>query len=475
MTVTLTYDPVLSRVRITANSLADATSALVERSTDQLLWTTVRGGIGVPVSAGALAVTVDDYEFVSGVANTYRVTPIPAGLSLPGTSGNYASTPDTGVLDITGDIDLRADATVDAWVSGTPSGELDYLISKYNTSGVNQRAYALRLSTTGQLQMVWSNDGTASIARTATVMPTPDPDTGRLAVRATLDVDNGASGHTVTFYTAPTLDGPWVQLGATVVTATTTSIFSSTAALIAGAIDAGTGGLTPGFIHAAEVRSGIGGTVVANPDFESKADGTTSFADGAGRTWTVSGTAEIVGFQTANITPVLTSIWLKSVTRPFLNRPVTVVDWSPEERPSRSGGFPAVGRTYEVAVTDVAGGLVFDLDLHVAGREDAQTLDYIRASGDVLFLHTPAGCEVPGGHVCVATSSARRPRPRGSARVFTLPLTQCAAPGPDVVGATSSWQTVLNTYASWSAVLAANPTWPDLLARIAPPSEVIVP
>lgn len=187
------------------------------------------------------------------------------------------------------------------------------------------------------------------------------------------------------------------------------------------------------------------------------------------------GHAAYLNEQTASTTPVLDSVWLKSVTRPFLNRRVTVVDWSPEERPSRGAGFPVVGRTLEVAVTDVAGGIEFDLDLYVSNRDDAQTLDYIRASGDILFLHTPAGCPVPGGHVCVNASSARRIRPRGSSRVFTLQLRQCAAPGPDVVGATNTWAAVLATYPSWSALLAANPTWNDLLQRIAPPSVVIVP
>jgi hypothetical protein len=185
--------------------------------------------------------------------------------------------------------------------------------------------------------------------------------------------------------------------------------------------------------------------------------------------------APFLNEQTASITPVLDRIWLKSVQRPFLNRAVTVVEWSEEERPARAAGFPVVGRTLEIGVTDVSGGIQFVLDLHVSNRQDAQTLDYIRASGDILYLHLPAGCEIPGGHVCLDTSSSRRPRPRGSSRVFSLPLRQCAAPGPDVVGTTVTWQSVLNLYPSWAALLAANPTWADLLARIAPPSEVIVP
>ena len=59
MTVTLTYDDTLSRVNIVADALAAADTALIERSTDQVLWTTVRGGDAVPVTSYAQA--TDDY------------------------------------------------------------------------------------------------------------------------------------------------------------------------------------------------------------------------------------------------------------------------------------------------------------------------------------------------------------------------------------------------------------------------------
>ena len=116
---------------------------------------------------------------------------------------------------------------------------------------------------------------------------------GRLAVRVTLDVDNGAAGRTVTFYTAPTITGTWVQLGVAVTTAGITSIFSNTAAGAIGAHDAGTDGLFAGRVYAAEIRNGINGTAVANPDFAAQPAGTTSFVDAAGRTWTINGSAAI--------------------------------------------------------------------------------------------------------------------------------------------------------------------------------------
>jgi hypothetical protein len=178
--------------------------------------------------------------------------------------------------------------------------------------------------------------------------------------------------------------------------------------------------------------------------------------------------------ELASITPVLDRIWVKSIIRPFLNRAVTVVGWSDITRAARSGDFDVVGRSFPVAVTDVRGSRAYDLQLYAATAQDAQTLDFILASGDVLFVHTPAGCPVPGGYVRVGDTSQRRPHVRAVTGVFTLPVVEVAAPGPDVVGAVSTWATVLASYATWSDLLAANATWADLLARIAPPSEVIV-
>lgn len=211
-----------------------------------------------------------------------------AGLLLDGSG--FASTPDAASLDITGDIDLRADVSLADWTPGTNQG----LIGKFVTTG-DERSYLLRITTGGNIQMVWTVDGTmgTQISATSTIA-VPATNTERVAVRATLDVDNGAAGRTITFYTAPTIAGPWVQLGAAVTTAGVTSIFSSNSALIAGAWGTGASEPMTGTLHAIEVRSGIDGTVVANPDFVAESPGTTSFEDGVGLTWTLNGTAQIV-------------------------------------------------------------------------------------------------------------------------------------------------------------------------------------
>lgn len=223
------------------------------------------------------AATRTDTGATSGTA---VALPGMAFLQLPGTSGNTATTPDAAALDIVGDIDIRAKIAPDDWTPAAASA----IVAKFTTTG-NQRSYSLMLSTAGALVLEFSADGTAAITKTSTA------NLGTLAasavkwVRATMDVDNGASGYTIRFYSSD--DGStWTQLGADVVTATATSIFASTAVLELGGRTGGTTDLFAGKIFEAEVQTGIAGTAVAHPVAT-----TSGITDATGRVWTVNGTA----------------------------------------------------------------------------------------------------------------------------------------------------------------------------------------
>lgn len=210
-------------------------------------------------------------------------------LSLPGAEQAYMSTPDTSALDITGDFDARLDITPATW---RPAGIFAYARKYVSTD--DQRSWAWWMFD-GELRFRWSPDGTLGNANTAISTVAVPEDSERLAIRVTLDVDNGAGGRTTTFYTAPTIAGPWTQLGAAVVNATsTTSIHSGTADVELGQMDRNqASGITSdpfeGLVHAFELRNGIDGTVVANPVFSGHEPGTTSFTDAAGRPWTLNG------------------------------------------------------------------------------------------------------------------------------------------------------------------------------------------
>lgn len=227
--------------------------------------------------------------------------------SVPGTSGYdgaRAETLDKAVLDITGDIDIRADVEPDHWL-GRP-GQL--LVTKYAPSG-NNRSFAFYSDEKGFLRFTWTTDGTGSAIRSVpSTVPVPSF-SGRLAVRVTFDVDNGSGNHTATFYTSTSISGTWVQLGLPTSTGGgVTSIYNGSANLEVGTIAGGAGRISVfgggglgaadpfcGKIYAAEVRNGIGGTLVAKMDATAQTVGATSWSDGLGtpNTWTLYASAEI--------------------------------------------------------------------------------------------------------------------------------------------------------------------------------------
>lgn len=182
---------------------------------------------------------------------------------LPGISGNYLSAPDSAALSITGDIDIRCAAALTDW---TPTAVMTF-VAKFG--GAGQRGYQFFVNTNGTLGLDWSADGTTEIIKNSTVAPTVS-DGALLLVRATLDVDNGALGNDVKFYTKTSteaaaaadlaLNTGWTQLGSTVTTAVATSIFDGDAALTVGATDAGAANLLAGKVYSAIVKGGIDGT-----------------------------------------------------------------------------------------------------------------------------------------------------------------------------------------------------------------------
>ncbi len=198
-------------------------------------------------------------------------------LSLPGTSGNYASTPDTSALDITGDIDIRVKVAMDDW---TPSAVQD-LLAKYD-SPANQRGYLLQLDVAGSLILWLSSTGAASGSSTSSV-PTGMVGGTVKWVRATYRM----SDRRVQFFLSD--DGvSWSQLG-TDLTHSMTSIFSNTAPLVIGARSDLTE-YAAGKFYRTQVRNNIlddGTGIVFDTDFTNHADETTSFTESSSNAATV--------------------------------------------------------------------------------------------------------------------------------------------------------------------------------------------
>ncbi len=214
---------------------------------------------------------------------------------LGGADWDVISCPDAAALDITGDFDLRvefelhenpADVSIEERrmllarkraVSSTTGWWLELFYFR-GVPGIRFRWY----DSSNTLRAYETYDTTGSLPHRIL--------TSRSAVRFTLDVDNGSSDSTARFYWADRIAGPWTEVGdgngATGVGVT--DFDTGTAALFAGGM-AGTGTVEPvrGKVFALELRDGIDGAVVADPDLTVQTVGAASFSDAAGNTWTV--------------------------------------------------------------------------------------------------------------------------------------------------------------------------------------------
>lgn len=223
-------------------------------------------------------------------------------LGLPGTTESVgrAEAGDTAGTSVTGDLDVRVDMEIlpdssRLWTTGNFD-----VISKYNNNDAG-RSYALYV-VGGSPHLAWFPLGTAASVRVIpSSIPLPGPTTGRRAIRATLDVNNGAGGVEVRFYTAPTIAGPWTQLGATQTSAGTSSIFDGNAPTRvggAGTTSTWSWGFAPHCtVYKAEVYNGIGGALVASPDFAAQPldpvpFAFSNFSDAQGNNWGFFGLAD---------------------------------------------------------------------------------------------------------------------------------------------------------------------------------------
>jgi hypothetical protein len=242
------------------------------------------------------------------------------GLVLPGVAQNFATTPVSSALQITGDLTLVARAALTSWTPGAGN----CLLARRVDAG-NQQSWSLVTGTTGVLSLRWSPNGSGPVVTANSTAATGFTDGALGWVAVTLDVDNGAVGNDVKFWTST--DGiTWAQLGTTVTTAGVTSIHAGTAPLEIGTRNIGVNDPLDGTVSVARIYSGSGfttagpsGTLVFDADFRT-APGDTSFTAATGQTVTVRSTFD--GRQaSASFQPTL-----RGSTAVLNNRPTVQFD-----------------------------------------------------------------------------------------------------------------------------------------------------
>lgn len=168
---------------------------------------------------------------------------------------------DSPGLRITGDLDVAVKVALTDW---TPAA-VSCLASKFG--GAGKRGWFLGINVNGRPYLWFSANGTDLLGGQSSYTEanaTPAFTDGQpYWVRVTVDVDNGASGHDIKYYTST--DGTtWTQLGTTITGAGTTSFYATDSVLHIGRRIGGNAMV--GKIYKAVIRSGINGKIVASPD-----------------------------------------------------------------------------------------------------------------------------------------------------------------------------------------------------------------
>lgn len=203
--------------------------------------------------------------------------------AMPGTNGNELTTPTNAAYNVT-DVDLRIELSLEDWT--LQQG----IAARYTASG-NNRSWGVYLSGTGQIAFVWSPTGTSTTITEFSTVPIAAHNGQRLTLRITLDVDNGAGGYELRFYTGRTVDDEeWALLGEPVTGAATTAVFGASSSVEVGDfLGLVIAGMT-GKVFALKLLSGILGTAVLAMTAADAAPGVSSFTS-SGKVWTAAGGA----------------------------------------------------------------------------------------------------------------------------------------------------------------------------------------
>lgn len=213
-------------------------------------------------------------------------------LSLPGTAGNYASTPDSVAASITGDIDIRVKAALTNWTPAAASA----LVDKFGNAG--SRSWDFFINVTGVLVFWMSSDGTANTTYSSTVA-TGFTDGTTNWVRVTRVASTGV----ITFYTSN--DGvTWAQLGTTVASTVGALIDNTTSVYIGSR--GGSSDMCLGKIYQAQIYNGIAGTLAVdfNPDRDATTPTGSITSSTTGEVWTINGASSIIRNDTYHGTGV---------------------------------------------------------------------------------------------------------------------------------------------------------------------------
>jgi len=244
------------------------------------------GELGFADDASAVTGGVSTLRYSSHGYQSHARAAVDAYLFLDGTSGNYASTPDSAAASVTGDIDIVCRCALADWTPAATSA----IVSKWHVSA--KRSYEFAVVTSGSLRLRISTVGSDTVTVGSSTVATGFANGSTHWVRVTRESGSGS----VKYYTSE--DGiDWTQLGSTR-TSTPSGIFDSPAAVCLGKLESGTptNSDMAGRIYYAEIRPTIGGSgVVVFDAADAAAGGVSTITSGV--------TGEVYTIATAGSNP----------------------------------------------------------------------------------------------------------------------------------------------------------------------------
>ena len=457
MTLTATYSDDLSRVRLSFTGAPEgADSAQIERSTNGITWTAVRGGQNIPIVSGSGA--VDDYEFVPGVENIYRVSygdadPITyVGKGSVETGNNASLTPSLPSGLAVGDLMLLAvsirntDAypnEIEGWTVVNDGGNVGLYARRYQAGDT-----APTVTFTGGSD---GDDTLANIAAWRNASEVPHAKTSQL---------NASAQNMNTPAVAVTVDN-------------TLSVF------IGWKQDAWDN-VTDVLSEITEIVnvSGDGAAMVWNYYIQTDA---TNWNTGQ---YTVNGGAPAISRvlstvfppapwisqETATITPEIDKIWFIRPDAPYLNTKIEdPVGLLSIERKARASTFDVIGKREPLAITDVRSSKSYTIGVHITNDNEAARIDLLLDAGAPVLMHYPPKIRLKDAFVLIGDSTYD-----DETSTYTLPMTEVAGPDLSIVGATVLWSNVVSTWATWKDLMEDEESWESLQERIGDPTDIIV-
>lgn len=465
--LTLTYADTYSAVTATASSLAATVNTVTfERSTDQIHWAQVRGGIAVTAASNSASVT--DYEFSPGIINYYRATAIDTdapsfiAAGAAATANNASVTPalPAGQSSTWGEGD-----TLLMWAAirnagtgsiNTPTGWTPVVVAD------NWALLGRRASTSESAPTVTVSGGAAGADVIAQMACFRNLD---LVPAATVYQKNPSAAN-ITYPGLFAYAATW----ATVLYLGWRQSSWTSVATLAGAIEIG------------DTSSALGSGAGLVWDY--RLTPTAAVASGA---FVVTGGSSAVSYgitvalqsasyvtrTVASIVPYMVAVWLKVPESPYLNRSVTMVDWSDNQRTTRTGVYAIHAQRDAVAYQDVASPRTVTLHIWADTVAELQAIELVLTVGNVLLVHTPPNVAFQPMYGAVGNYSYERPSHRSVRALIKVPLTEVVMPDVSIAGNISTYATLLTNYADYAGELAANATYQAVLSLRGQPVDAL--